>query len=69
MTSPSGEKPARAVTGNIVALTADNGSHIDTLGVIFLGIAFLVLLFAYMRAQGRNRKLIERLARLEHQRG
>jgi hypothetical protein len=25
------------------------------------------VLFAYMRAQGRNRKLIERLARLENQ--
>jgi hypothetical protein len=36
--------------------------------MIVIGIAFLITLFAYMRAQGRTRKLIERLARLENRR-
>jgi hypothetical protein len=49
-----------------MAFNADNGAHIDTIGAIILGIVLLVVLFAYMRAQGRNRKLVERLARLEN---
>jgi hypothetical protein len=66
MTETTDEKPFRAQTADIL-LTADNGGQIDTVGAIVLGVAFLILLFAYMRAQGRNRKLIERLARLENQ--
>ncbi len=36
----------------------DNG-HIDSIGIIVLGVAFLWLLLAYMRVQGRYRKAIE----------
>jgi hypothetical protein len=44
---------------------AEQGSHIDTVGTIMLGVLCLILLLAYMRAQGRNRKLIEKIAKLE----
>ena len=37
----------------------------DTIGAMILGIALLMLLLAYMRAQGRNRKLAEKLAKLQ----
>ncbi|MBN2303628.1 MAG: hypothetical protein JXQ72_04085 [Anaerolineae bacterium] len=39
----------------------------DTIGVIILGILGFILLLAYMRAQGRNRKLIEKLAAMQSQ--
>ena len=64
MTETLNKKPPSDQIANM-AFNADNGGHIDTVGVIVIGIAFLIVLFAYMRAQGRNRKLIERLARLE----
>ena len=64
MAETTGGKPPSDQIANMV-FNADNGGHIDTVGVIVIGIAFLIVLFAYMRAQGRNRKLIERLARLE----
>jgi hypothetical protein len=60
------ENPRYNDIGNLMTMTADNGAHIDTLGTIFLGFGFLILLLAYMRAQGRNRKLIERLAKIEN---
>ncbi len=66
MTETPGEKPSRDQIATL-ELNADNGSHIDTVGALMLGIALLIVLFATMRAQGRNRKLIERLARLENQ--
>jgi hypothetical protein len=62
----TGKKPPSDQTNMV--FTADNGGHIDTIGTIILGIVLLIVLFAYMRAQGRNRKLIERLARLENRR-
>jgi HAMP domain-containing protein len=37
----------------------------DSLGAILLAILALVLLFALLRAQGRNRKLVRALARSE----
>ena len=37
----------------------------EVIGTAFLGVGFLILLLAYMRAQGRNRKLLEKLALLE----
>jgi hypothetical protein len=59
------EKPPYAQaghqTGNLI-LNAEDGSQIDIVGTIFLGIAFLILLLAYMRVQGRYRKLLEKLA-------
>jgi hypothetical protein len=64
MTESTNGKPPYDQIANM-AFNADNGGHIDTVGAIILGIVLLVVLFAYMRAQGRNRKLIERLARLE----
>ncbi len=64
MTETTNRKPLGDQIANM-AFTADNGGHIDTIGTIILGIILLIVLFAYMRAQGRNRKLIERLARLE----
>ncbi len=67
MTETPGEKPSRDQIATL-ELNADNGSHIDTIGALILGVALLIVLFAYMCAQGRNRKLIERLARLENQR-
>jgi hypothetical protein len=65
MSETTDKKPPNDQIANM-AFNADNGSHIDTVGVIVIGIAFLILLFAYMRAQGRNRKLYERLVRLEN---
>ncbi len=67
MAETPGEKSSRDQIATL-ELHADNGAHIDTVGALILGIAFLIVLFATMRAQGRNRKLIERLARLENQR-
>ncbi len=64
MAETPGEKSSRDQIATL-ELHADNGAHIDTVGAL---IAFLIVLFATMRAQGRNRKLIERLARLENQR-
>jgi hypothetical protein len=46
-------------------LNLEDGSHIDTVGALILGLMSLILLFAYMRAQGRNRKLMEKIAKLE----
>jgi hypothetical protein len=66
MAETTDEKPSSDQIANM-AFNADNGSQIDTVGAIILGIVLLIVLFAYMRAQGRNRKLIERLARLENQ--
>ena len=65
MSETTDEKPSAGQFANM-AFSADNGAQIDTVGAIVLGIVLLIVLFAYMRAQGRNRKLIERLARLEN---
>jgi hypothetical protein len=46
-------------------LNLEDGSHMDTVGAILLGLIALILLFAYMRVQGRNRKLMEKIAKLE----
>lgn len=57
--------PASKQSEGIVMMNAEQGSHIDTIGTIILGVLCLLLLFAYMRAQGRNRKLLEKLAKHE----
>lgn len=49
----------------MLTINAEQGAHVDTIGLAMMSIMCLLLLFAYMRAQGRNRKLIEKLARLE----
>ncbi len=54
MTETTNRKPLGDQIANM-AFTADNGGHIDTIGTIILGIILLIVLFAYMRAQGRNR--------------
>jgi hypothetical protein len=51
--------------GGGVMIHAENGAQVELVGTAILGIAFLILLLAYMRAQGRNRRLIERVAKLE----
>jgi hypothetical protein len=61
-TTPNQHAPATGAKTGAVLLNAENGAHIDTLGTIFLGVALLIVLFAYMRAQGRHRKLLEELA-------
>ena len=47
---------------------AENGAHIDTVGLALMFVIALILLLAYMRSQGKLRALAERLARLEAQR-
>ncbi len=44
---------------------AENGGHIDTVGLAMMFTVVLILLLAYMRAQGKLRAQAERLARLE----
>jgi hypothetical protein len=59
------EKPPYAQAGHQTGgliLHAQDGSQIEMVGTIFLGIAFLILLLAYMRVQGRYRKQLEKLA-------
>ncbi len=55
----------RPVTNSGILITAENGAQVDTVGVIVLGIAFLIVLVAYMRVQGRYRRLLESLAGAE----
>jgi len=44
---------------------AENGGHIDTVGLALMFAIALILLLAYMRAQGKLRAQAERIARLE----
>ncbi len=44
---------------NWAIFNAQDDSHIDTVGTLVLGVAFLWLLLAYMRLQGRYRKAVE----------
>lgn len=46
-----------------IIIAAGNGAHVDTIGTMVLGIAFLIVLAAYMRLQGRYRRLLERIAK------
>lgn len=48
-----------------ILIAAGNGAHVDTIGVIVMGIAFLIMLAAYMRLHGHYRHLLERVARLD----
>lgn len=49
---------------NICAGQSVNGVTVvkDTLGMIFLGVLALILLAALLRAQARNRELLQQLA-------
>ncbi len=51
--------------GGLVSINAEQDAHVDTIGTLILGLAFLILLLGYMRSQGRIRRLTEKLARLE----
>lgn len=51
--------------GGLVSINAEQGAHVDTIGILILGLAFLILLLGYMRSQGRIRRLTEKLAKLE----
>ncbi len=44
---------------------AENGAHIDTVGLALMFVIALILLLSYMRAQGKLRSMAERVARLE----
>lgn len=57
--------PTTKQAGGDIMINAETGAHIDTVGAAILGFLCFVLLLAYMRAQGRNRKLIEKIAKLE----
>jgi hypothetical protein len=59
------ENVSPKIHDGMLVVNAEQGSHVDTVGVAILGLICLVLLFAYMRAQGRNRKLIEKIVKLE----
>ncbi len=57
--------PMARQSGGSFLFNAEQGANIDTVGTIVLGLLCLILLLAYMRAQGRNRKLIEKIVKLE----
>ena len=66
MENSADEQGVRVTVGdaNICAGESVNGVTVvkDTLGVIFLGALALILLAALLRAQARNRKLLQQLA-------
>lgn len=57
-------EPAKESLFN-VEFDAEPRSHIEPVGTVVLGIIALVLLFAFLRTQSQNRRLVERLARLK----
>lgn len=56
--------PNRPQTATI-AINAEQGSQVELFGTLLLGLAFLIVLLGYMRAQGRIRRLTEKLAKVE----
>ena len=66
MENATDEQGVRVTIGdaNIYAGEAVNGVTVvkETIGVIFLGVLALILLVALLRAQARNRELLQQLA-------